>query len=268
MSARVQNSMPSALKFSIPMQWGVAILGVVLATAVNVLVFLPQILANETGTVAPPPPWTDPETNIELFAPVADVTYHSPIDVTGFSRTFEGNVVIRLRDSNDQVIAERVTIGGSHEGFDFFHTYLRFTTVETQAATLEVLELSADDDSVLTEIQVPITIRPGQRWIDLHTPEVGANVCSPVTIAGYSSTFESNVYIDLRARDGTLIEEGFAQGGTQGVYADFVAALEHQVHEPQPILISAYEISADTGEWFDLARVPATLYPAETEICP
>jgi hypothetical protein len=132
---------------------------------------------------------------------------------------------------------------------------------------LEVLETSGNADDELVEIRIPITILPGQRQIDLNTPAIGADVCESVGIAGYSNTFEANVVVDLRHRDGALITESFTAGGTFGIYKDFLTSLTHTVDEPQPILVSAYDVSADTGDWVDLARVPVSIHPAGSMHC-
>jgi hypothetical protein len=234
----------------------------------NAGAFMPFIIGGASATPDAPPPWTDPPTHIELIAPIEDVAYHSPLDITGLSQTFEGHVGIRLFDQNGDVLAERSAIGGSVDGFDFFHTYVRFNVSEVQTGTLEVFEESAEDGSRLTEVLVPLTLLPGQRVIDLNTPEVGATLCEPIIIAGYSNTFEATVGIDLRQRNGDLITQTFTTGGNLGIYSDFSIALTHPVTEPQPLLISAYETSAESGGLIDLARVPVALYPAESEQCP
>jgi hypothetical protein len=234
----------------------------------NAGAFMPFILGGASNTPDAPPPWTDPSTHIELIAPVEDVAYHSPLDITGFSQTFEGHVGIRLLDKDGAVLAERSAIGGSSDGFDFFHTYVRFTVTEVQTGTLEVFEASAQDGSYLTEVLVPLTLLPGQRVVDLNTPAVGATICNPIVIAGYSNTFEANVGIDLRQRNGDLITQTSTLGGNLGIYADFGIALTHPVTQPEPLLVSAYETSAATGDLVDLARVPIALYPDGSEQCP
>jgi hypothetical protein len=267
-SGRSISSAPAQSAAASPIFRLVAVLGVVGVMLTSLTLFFPLIFAAGPAAPVTPPPWSDPATTIELIAPVEGVAYHSPIDVTGFSRTFEGNVMIRLLDSTGEVLAERTAIGGSVDGFDFFHTYVRFTTTEVQTATLEIFDEDAETGGSFTEIQVPITLLPGQRVIDLNRPEVGAAVCDPVLLAGYSNTFEANVLVDLRQRNGELINQGFTMGGTLGAYADFSTVITHAVSSPLPVLVSAYEESADTGGWIDLARVPVTLYPAGTAQCP
>jgi hypothetical protein len=203
-----------------------------------------------------------------LFAPVTNVAYHSPIDVTGLSQTFEGHVGIRLLGSGGEVLAERSAIGGAADGFDFFRTYIRFTVTEQMTGTVEVFEESAEDGSRITEILIPVILLPGQRTIDLTTPAVGADLCNIIGISGYSNTFEATVEVDLRERGGNVITQTIAMGGNLGVYADFSLALTHPVTQAQPLLLSAFESSAATGDPVDLARIPISLHPAESDSCP
>src|SRR5690606_28169142 len=119
---------------------------------------------------APPSPWMPPATAIEVFSPVAEGVYHSPIEVIGFSQTFEGQVNLRLRNEAGDVLAERGTLGGSVDGFAFFHTSLRFTTTEEQNGTLEVFEISARDGSEINKVTLPLLLLPGQRVIDVDRP--------------------------------------------------------------------------------------------------
>lgn len=245
--------------------------GIVLALAwlgvANARLLIPFITGG-IGTPAASPPWTDPPAHIELIAPVPNVGYHSPIDITGLSQTFEGHVGIEVLNSGGEVIAQRSAIGGSSQGFDFFNTYVRFTVTEVQTGTVVVFEESAQDGSRTTEISVTVTLLPGQRVVDLTLPPIGAELCNIIGISGYSNTFEATVNIDLRQRDGELITQTIAMGGNLGIYADFGLALTHPITQPQPLLVSAYESSAATGNPIDLARIPISLFPPESEQCP
>jgi hypothetical protein len=212
--------------------------------------------------------WTAPGDQIEVFSPVVAGLYHSPIEVIGFSQTFEGNVNIRLTADDGAVLAERNTIGGSVDGFDFFHTYMRFTASEQISATLEVFETSAADGSEIHKVTIPLLLLPGQRVIDVNTPAVGAEVCSPVIISGYSNTFEATLAVTLNARDGTVITQTSTMGGNLGVYADFTAILTHAITTPQPLLARAYEGAASGQGDIDDTRIPISLYPAGSSQCP
>jgi hypothetical protein len=199
-----------------------------------------EIIIVTPGTTGPV--WSDPAAQIELFSPQANGLYHSPIEVIGFSQTFEGSVNLRLTAADGTVLAERHTQGGSVDGFDFFHSYLRFT--------------------------VPLVLLPGQRVLDLNRPEVGAAVCSPIFVNGYSNTFEASLLVDLRTRAGTLITQTVATGGNLGVYADFSATLRPDVAAPQPVLVSAFEAAASGAGDVDRTSIPLSLYPPGSSQCP
>ncbi len=221
-----------------------------------------------TPTPAGTDVWSPPTSPIELFSPVAAGIYHSPIEIIGFSQTFEGNVNVRLTDVNGNVLAERNTIGGSVDGFDFFHTYIRFTVTDPIDATLAVFDISANDGNEISKVEIPLVLRPGQRVIDVNTPAVGAAICNPVVVSGYSNTFEANVVVDLRQRNNTVIDQISAQGGNLGIYANFTAAIADAVSAPQPRLVSAYEGDAAGFGLIDQTVIPVTLYPANSGPCP
>ncbi len=226
-----------------------------------------------TATPTPAPGstnvWTPPTANsIEVFSPVQTGIYHSPIEVNGFSQTFEGNVNIRLTDAKGTVLAQRNATGGSVDGFAFFHTSIRFTITEPIAATLDVFESSAKDGSEIHKVSLPLTLQPGQRIIDLNSPTVGASVCSPLVISGYSNTFEAVVDVALRQRNNTAIAQSSTQGGNLGIYANFTASFPNPASAPQPRLVSAYAGDAAGRGLIDQTVIPVTLYSAGASPCP
>jgi hypothetical protein len=175
---------------------------------------------------------------------------------------------MRLTADDGTVLAERNTIGGSVDGFDFFHTYVRFTVSEQISATLEVFETSAADGSEIHKVTIPLLLLPGQRVIDVEAPAVGDEVCSPLIISGYSNTFEATLAVTLNARNGTVITQTSTMGGNLGIYADFTAIMDHVVTTPQPLLASAYEGAASGLGLIDETRIPVSLFPAGSSQCP
>lgn len=236
----------------------------------------PVVTATATVTATPvitepvvwPVVWTDPPLPIELFSPVGGGLYHSPIEVVGFSQTFEGNVNLRLTDDGGNVLAERSTIGGSVDGFAFFHSYLRFTVTEPITGLLEIFETSAEDGSEINTVAIPVTLLPGQRVIDINNPLPGQAVCAPVVVAGYSNTFEASLLVELVDRSGAVLNQEIASGGNLGIYAEFLAALENDTSEAQALLVGAYEEAASGDGLVDQTRYPVTLYPAGSAECP
>lgn len=232
----------------------------------------PVVTATATVTATPvitaPVVWTDPPLPIEVFSPLGNGLYHSPIEVVGFSQTFEGNVNLRLTDDGGNVLAERSTIGGSVDGFAFFHSYLRFTVTEPITGLLEIFETSAQDGNEINTVAIPVTLLPGQRVIDINNPTPGQAVCAPVVVAGYSNTFEASLLVELADRSGATLNQTTASGGNLGVYAEFLATLESDTSEAQALLVGAYEEAASGAGPVDHTRFPVTLYPAGSEECP
>ncbi|MBX3015794.1 MAG: LysM peptidoglycan-binding domain-containing protein [Caldilineaceae bacterium] len=224
-------------------------------------------VATTTGTVTDVV-WTAPEQPIELFSPVGEGLYHSPLEVIGFSQTFEGNVNLRLSDAEGNILAERSTIGGSVDGFAFFHSYLRFTVTEPVTGTLAVFETSARNGSEINVVTIPLKLLPGQRVIDLTNLTPGKAVCSPIIAAGYSNTFEASLVVELADRAGAVMGQSNAMGGNLGVYAEFLTTLEPDVTTAQPVLVGAYEEAASGEGLVDRTRYPVTLYPAGSTECP
>ncbi len=216
--------------------------------------------------VATPPLWGDPATPIELFSPLANERYRTPIDVNGFARTFEGNIYLRLLDTGGNLLGEQRARGGMTQ-FDFFHSYLRFEVTEEISATLEIYEAAAVDQPPITKIAVPLTLEPGQRFIDLNQPTSGSKVCGPVLVQGYSNTFEANVAVEIVARNGAGLAFTNTLGGNFGVYRQFSTYLDSALSTPVAALVGAYEVSPRDGALVDHVRVPVSLYPAGSSAC-
>lgn len=217
-----------------------------------------------------PKAWPAPAAAIEIFSPVAEGLYHSPIEIIGNSLTFEGVVNIRLKLADGTVLAERTALGGGSE-HRFFHTYVRFEILsadpQPQDALLEVFETSAKDGSEINKVTIPITVAPGQRTIDVLQPAVGAKVCDPIPVAGYSFTFEANVNLIAEGRDGSTLAEGNAMGGGLE-YLDWSAELGPISPAARAVLVSVLDYSAKDGQPLDQTRIPVTLLAAGSKHCP
>ncbi len=82
-----------------------------------------------------------------------------------------------------------------------------------------------------------------QGWIWLLTPTQGATVSSPVTFTGYGTAFEATISWEVR-QDGTVVEEGTVQGGSNGEFGDFAGAVDL---DPGTYELRAFESSAKDG---------------------
>lgn len=217
-----------------------------------------------------PKAWPAPQAAIEVFSPVAGGLYHSPIEIIGNSLTFEAVVNIRLSLTDGTVLAERTTMGGGTE-HKFFDTYIRFEILsgdpQPQDAVLDVFEVSAKDGSEINKVSIPITVAPGQRSIDVFQPEVGAKVCNPIPVAGYSFTFEANVNLVAEERDGSTLVEGNAMGGALD-YRDWGAELGPINPPVRAVLVSVLDHSAKDGQAIDETRIPVTVLATGSKGCP
>ena len=143
------------------------------------------------------------------------------------------------------------------EAAAFFRTYVRFEITEPTAAVLAV-----------GGQEIAVTLIPGQRFVDVNRPAVGGAACGAVTVNGYSNTFEANVVLALSTRDGQVLEELPATGGSLGVYRDFAATFGFVGDETVALLAAAYETDA-SGQYAAIDRtvIPVTYYPAGSAAC-
>ena len=82
---------------------------------------------------------------------------HNPVHVAGYSTAFEGTVIVRLRDGNDQVIKQTFFTGGANGVYAAFRVNvgLQHEPV-TRNGFLEVYEESAKDGSPIGMVRRPI----------------------------------------------------------------------------------------------------------------
>lgn len=97
----------------------------------------------------------------------------------------------------------------------------------------------------------------GRPFIEVTHPAPGDVIRNPAHIAGYGTAFEGTISLRIRD-DGTVIAEGFAQGGSNGVIGEFKADLTFQRRPNQRLgVVEAFEESASgSGEDLHLDRVP------------
>lgn len=108
----------------------------------------------------------------------------------------------------------------------------------------------------------------GEAAIVLETPKPGANLTSPVTVAGTASVFEGTVQIRIIGEDGEEIASTFttATEGAPG-RGEFSKSIAFRVPAAQEGLIEAYEADAASGaegspaEELFTVSVPVRLQP-------
>ncbi|HMN29836.1 MAG TPA: Gmad2 immunoglobulin-like domain-containing protein, partial [Caldilineaceae bacterium] len=129
-------------------------------------------------------------------------------------------------------------------------------------------ETSAKDGSEIHKVTRALRLLPGQRVVDVNTPTVGAAVCNPIVVNGYSNTFEAVVSLALNERTGAVVTQTTAMGGNLGIYADFTGLFAQPVSTSQPVLVSAYEEAASGQGPIDRTSIPVSLFPAGSAQCP
>lgn len=94
-------------------------------------------------------------------------------------------------------------------------------------------------------------------------PAAGARVTSGFDVAGCSRTFESTVVWQLRARDGSVLGEGFTMGGGVDGPGPFAFAVPFTVAERQVGHLEVFEEDVSDGEGFPPGRtvLPLVLLP-------
>ena len=224
------------------------------AVSESAAIVLPMITADQDA-VAAANAWPAPENGPEVFSPVADTAYHSPIAITGLAQPGAGDLAVSLTGADGTLLAERTIPVG--EAAAFFRTYVRFEVTEPTDASLLVGSQA-----------ITVTLVPGQRFIDVNTPTAGGIACGAVTVDGYSNTFEANVVVTLTTHDGQPLEQMPTLGGAYGLYRDFGATFSFAGDEATALLVTAYEVDASGRfDTIDQTVVPITYYPASSAAC-
>jgi len=98
----------------------------------------------------------------------------------------------------------------------------------------------------------------GRPFIKVNHPAPNDVVRDPAHVAGYGTAFEGVISLRIKDDDGTVIAEGTAQGGSNGVIGEFKTNLQFSRRPNQRLgVVEAYEESASgSGEDRHLHRVP------------
>src|ERR687890_2923001 len=89
----------------------------------------------------------------------------------------------------------------------------------------------------------------GRPFMKVNHPAQGDVIRNPAHVAGYGTALEGTISLRIRD-DATVIAEGFAQGGSNGVIGEFNANLEFSRGPNQRLeVVEAFEESASgSGE--------------------
>jgi hypothetical protein len=116
-----------------------------------------------TQTIAPAPPATSTTTQAQREITIDRIEIANPLVVTGLARTFENNVVVRVRDARGALITETFTTSAGEMGH---HNPYRATVWLTRhpgsSIIVEALEYSAKDgsDRSLVKRRSPFNVAP------------------------------------------------------------------------------------------------------------
>jgi germination protein M len=100
-----------------------------------------------------------PAVLVELPAPGA--TIESPLRIRGSANTFEATFMVELRpEQGKPFVMDFVTATSGNGTRGTFDDSFDFTADREQAGTLVVYERSAEDNSVVNEVEIPVTIQP------------------------------------------------------------------------------------------------------------
>ena len=111
--------------------------------------------AGEIVTV--PEVWSD-SGNISVRIPQPNAIVSSPLAVEGMERTFEQNVVLRLKDGKGNEFIKTAVIGTAPDAgiHGPYHAELTFEKPATRTGTLEVFQGSPKDGSEIDKVTVPV----------------------------------------------------------------------------------------------------------------
>jgi len=128
--------------------------------------------------------------------------------------------------------------------------------------TADVLSSPASPSPSPSVSVAPSPTPTGKPPIVVREPTPGAEVLSPVTVAGTADVFEATVSIRILDASGAELAAGFATAtcgsGCRGRYA---TDLHFFVDRAQPGTIEVFESSAEDGSQLFLVSVPVTLVP-------
>ncbi len=85
----------------------------------------------------------------------------SPLIIRGTANTFEANFMVELRPALGKPLVNTFVTATSGNGTrGTFDESFDFMADREQAGTLVVYERSAEDNSVVNEVEIPVTITP------------------------------------------------------------------------------------------------------------
>jgi germination protein M len=98
---------------------------------------------------------------ILVESPAPGATVSSPLTIRGSANTFEATFMVELRPNQGKPLYKNFVTASSGNGTrGTFEKTLDFVPDRERPGTLVVYENSAEDGSVVNEVEIPVTIRP------------------------------------------------------------------------------------------------------------
>jgi germination protein M len=99
---------------------------------------------------------------ILLEAPAPGATVESPLTIRGSANTFEATFMVDLRADGEgkPLVSDFVTATSGNGTRGTFEKTLTFSASGAGGGTLVVYERSAEDNSVVNEVEIPVAIAP------------------------------------------------------------------------------------------------------------
>lgn len=131
-----------------------------------------RVLGSPVKSTRDPRPATR-DLNVRLESPrQGDVIRENPIVVGGQARTFENNVVIRVRDAEQKLMVETFTTAVGEMGtFSPFEKRVFLTRDPGREITVQALEYSAQDGSVQHLNSVTVSVELRMEKVTLYLPD-------------------------------------------------------------------------------------------------
>lgn len=107
------------------------------------------------------PPFATESENIKVTSPRPNEILSGHVVISGQARTFESNVLYRVKDSSGKVLALGNTTATAPDSGQFgpFQVSVPFSAPSTTSGTVEVYEGSGKDGSEINKVTIRVTFR-------------------------------------------------------------------------------------------------------------
>lgn len=107
------------------------------------------------------PPFATESQNIKVTSPRPNEIISGQVVIAGEARTFESNVLYRVKDSSGKVLAFGNTTATAPDTGQFgpFQVTVAFSPPASSSGTVEVYEGSAKDGSEINKVTIPVLFR-------------------------------------------------------------------------------------------------------------